>query len=528
MLACKCHILQIYVLDESKIAKNTKYFEPVLNSYQLTIKDPTFLIIHITSGRYNMNRSFVKDMTTGNEFRLLISFSVPMLIGNIFQQVYNMVDSIVVGKYVGAGALAAVGATASLNFLFFSLCLGLTGGIGVVISQHFGAGDEAGVRRAIFNSIYIIAVTGLIMSLLGIILARPVLTWLHTPSDILDDAASYMQIACGGILAVAAYNCISSILRALGDSRTPLYFLIFASLVNVVLDLILVIQFDLGVRGVAYATIIAQVISAVGSLMYALHRNPFFCIHKDEMHYDARLAAKCYRLGIPLAMQSSLIAISCVALQSVVNTFGSMIVAAFTATSRIEQLVQQPFNSLGMALSTFTGQNMGAGRLDRVKRALVRSVLLVAGFSLFMLIIFYAFGENIMRVFVSDADVIVFGTQALKITSWFYFALGIIYVIRSLLNGAGDAVYSMINGGVEVAGRIIFSNTIILIPAVGKWGIWLSTALTWFITGIASIIRYRQGKWKTIRVVENQNTAIPEKDGKETPVSGIRKRLSVS
>lgn len=450
-----------------------------------------------------MSRTLVKDMTVGNELKLLVSFSVPMLIGNLFQQVYNMVDSIVVGKYVSSDALAAVGATGSLNFLFFSLCLGLTGGIGIIISQHFGAGDKVHVRKAIFNSIYIILTTGIIMSLLGVFLARPVLIWLHTPENILNDAVAYMQISCAGILAVAAYNCTSSILRALGDSRTPLFFLIFASLINVVLDLILVLSFGLGVRGVAYATIIAQLLAAAGSLIYALRCNPYFSIRKEEMVYDARIIHKCYSLGLPLAMQSSLIAISCVALQSVVNTFGSIVVAAFTATSRIEQLVQQPFNSLGMALSTFTGQNMGAGRQDRVKRAFAGSMFMVAIFSLLMLALFYTFGNNIMRVFVSDSEVIAFGTQALKITSWFYFALGTIYVGRSLLNGAGDATYAMINGCVEVAGRIVFSNSLILIPSVGKWGVWWSTALTWFITGIASFIRYKQGKWKLIKVVNN-------------------------
>ena len=451
-----------------------------------------------------MNRTSVRDMTSGNELKLLVSFSVPMLIGNLFQQVYNMVDSIVVGKYVSADALAAVGATGSLNFLFFSLCLGLTGGIGIIISQHFGAGDKIHVRKAIFNSIYIIVTIGIIMSLLGMFLARPVLIWLRTPGNILDDATAYMQISCAGILAVAAYNCVSSILRALGDSKTPLVFLILASLINVALDLFLVINLGLGVRGVAYATIIAQVLAAAGSLIYALKKNPYFKIKKEEMIYDAGIVRKCYRLGLPLAMQSSLIAISCVALQSVVNTFGSVVVAAFTATSRIEQLVQQPFNSLGMALSTFTGQNMGAGRQDRVKRALAGSMLITAGFSILMLVLFYTFGNNIMRVFVSDIEVIDFGTQALRITSWFYFALGTIYVVRALLNGAGDAAYAMINGCVEVAGRIVFSNTLILIPSVGKWGVWLSTALTWFITGLASFIRYKQGKWKLIKIVDNR------------------------
>ncbi|MCR5507124.1 MAG: MATE family efflux transporter [Lachnospiraceae bacterium] len=452
-----------------------------------------------------MKKTFVKDMTHGSEFRLLIMFSVPMLIGNLFQQVYNMVDSIVVGRYVGAGALAAVGSTGSLNFLFFSLCIGLTGGIGIVISQHFGAGDETNVRRTIFNSIYIIASTGILMSVLGFFLARPVLAWLHTPPDIIDDAVVYMKIACAGLLAVAAYNCISSILRALGDSKTPLIFLIIASILNVFLDLLFVVRFNLGVKGVAYATIISQILSAAGSLTFALKKNPYFVIHKEEMHYDNAITVKCFRLGVPLALQSSLIAISCVALQSVVNGFGSVIVAAFTATSRIEQLVQQPFNSLGMALSTFTGQNMGAGKNERVKRAFSRSVILVAGFSLIMLIVFNLFGNNIMRFFVSENDVIEFGTKALKITSVFYFALGMIYIVRGLLNGAGDAVYSMINGVVEVAGRIIFSNTLILIPSIGHWGVWLATALTWFITGFASFIRYKQGRWKTIRIVDTDS-----------------------
>lgn len=449
-----------------------------------------------------MARTFVKDMTHGSEFSLLIGFAVPMLIGNIFQQVYNMVDSIIVGRYVGADALAAVGSTGSLNFLFFSLCIGLTGGIGVLISQFFGAGDEENVRRTIFNAIYIILSAGIVMSTLGIVFARPILVWLNTPDNILADATAYMQIACAGILAVAAYNCISSILRALGDSKTPLIFLMIASLINVGLDLLFVMKFGLGVRGVAYATIISQLLSAVGSLAFALIKNPFFKINRSEMHFDRNIAVKCCRLGIPLAAQSSLIAVSCVALQSVVNRFGSTVVAAFTATSRIEQLVQQPFNSLGLALSTFAGQNIGAGKLDRVKRAFGKSVILIGCFSMFMLFVSYTFGNPIMRVFVSEPDVIAFGTQALRITSWFYFSLGMIYIVRGLLNGAGDAVYSMINGGVEVAGRIVFSNTLVLIPAIGKWGVWLATALTWFITGTVSLIRYRQGKWKTIKLVD--------------------------
>ncbi len=473
-----------------------------------------------------MKKSYVKDMTRGNEFSLLVSFSVPMLIGNLFQQFYNLVDSMIVGRYVGADALAAVGATGSLNYLFFSLCVGLTGGIGVVISQYFGAEDEENVRKTIFNSIYLIASSGIIMSLLGVFLARPVLMLLNTPANILEDAVSYMRIASAGLLAVASYNCISAILRALGDSKTPLFFLMVASLVNIIMDLILVIRFGLGVKGVAYATILSQIISATGSILFAIRKNPYFAINRQEMHFNFGIARKCCRIGIPLAFQSSLIAFSCVALQGVVNKFGSVVVAAFTATSRIEQLVQQPFNSLAMALSTFTGQNMGAGKMERVKRAFHRSVVTIGVFSAVMLLIFYTTGNTIMRFFVTDAQVIDFGTRAFRITAWFYFPLGMIYIVRGLLNGAGDAVYSLINGVVEVTGRLVFSNTLILIPPVGKWGVWLATALTWFITGIASIIRYKQGKWKTIRIVDGPDRKEEQtwNSSKESPLRLFRRQ----
>ena len=450
-----------------------------------------------------MNKKYVKDMTEGNELSLLLSFSLPMLMGNLFQQVYNMVDSIVVGKYVGKNALAAVGATGSLNFLFFSLCIGLTGGIGIVISQYFGAGDEKNVKKTIYNSIGMLFISAAFMSLLGIFLSRPILTWLRTPDEILDEAVIYMQITSAGILGVAAYNGISSILRALGDSKTPLIFLIFASVINVILDLILVIEFGLGVRGVAVATILSQLFSAIGSLLYTIRRNPYLKITREEMVFDIDITGKCYKLGLPLAIQSSLIAVSCVALQSVVNTFGAIVVAAFTATSRIEQLVQQPYNSLGLAVSTFTGQNMGAGKLDRVKSAYKKSMLLVAAFSLVMLVVFHLFGNLIMRAFVDDAEVIRYGTSALKITSWFYLGLGAIYVVRGLLNGAGDSTYSMINGAVEVLGRIIFANTLIMLPFIAEWGVWYATALTWTVTGVFSLLRYKQGKWMSIKLVEN-------------------------
>ncbi len=443
-----------------------------------------------------MKKTYIKDMTVGNPTGLLLTFMLPMLLGNVFQQFYNMVDSMIVGQVVGADALAAVGATGSLNFLFFSLCGGMSNGTGVVISQHFGAGEHDNVRKAIANAAYIMLVVGTIMGGLGVILSRPVLIFLNTPDNILSDAVLYMRIMCAGVLAVALYNCISAILRAVGDSKTPLYFLIMSSILNIFLDLLFVKTFGMGVAGAGIATSISQFLSGVGSLIFAFLKNPFFKIEKNLRKPDLDIIWQCTRMGVPLAFQTSLIAISCVALQSVVNTFGSVVVAALTATSRIEQLVQQPYNSLGMAMSTYTGQNIGAGKIDRVRQGYRKALMIMAAFSLVMIPLFRIGGELIMKFFVSEEEVISFGAHALKITSWFYLFLGSIYVTRGLLNGAGDAVFAFANGIVEMLGRICFAKPLTLIPQVGVWGVWLATALTWMAAGMFNVSRYLQGKWK--------------------------------
>lgn len=459
-----------------------------------------------------MKKSYVKDMTVGNPTGLLLTFMLPMVVGNVFQQLYNMVDSMIVGQVVGADALAAVGATSSLNFLFFSLCGGMANGTGVVISQHFGAGNHDQVRKAIANAAYIMLAVGTVMGGLGILLSRSVLVFLNTPDNILDSAVLYMRIMCAGVLAVALYNCISAILRAVGDSKTPLYFLIVASILNIFLDLLFVKTFRMGVAGAGIATIISQFLSGTGSLMFALKKNPFFRIPKELRKPDTGIIWQCTRMGVPLAFQTSLIAVSCVALQSVVNTFGSVVIAAFTATSRIEQLVQQPYNSLGMAVSTYTGQNIGAGKIQRVRQGYRKGLMIMAVFSLIMIPLAQFGGEFIMRLFVKESDVISFGARALKITSWFYLFLGTIYVTRGLLNGAGDAVFAFANGVVEMLGRICLARPLTLIPAVGVWGVWLATALTWMIAGTFNASRYLQGKWKknagkALRQAENADSA---------------------
>lgn len=457
-----------------------------------------------------MERKYVCDMTQGNAAGLLLRFALPMLVGNIFQQFYNMADSVIVGKFVGSHALGAVGSVGSLNFLFFSLCMGLGAGLGVLISQYFGAGQDEFVKKIIANAAYITAAAGIMMSLCGALLAKPILHIMHTPQENFADALVYMRIVCGATVVVAGYNMISSILRALGDSKTPLIFLVAASGINIVLDLLFVVVFQMGVAGAAWATVIAQVAAMVGSIWFGMHKNPYLQLKKRHFRFDMEILRDSLRLGLPIAAQNALIAFSCVALQSVVNQFGSVVMAAYTATSRVEQLVQQPFGSLGTALSTFAGQNAGARRYDRVTAGCKVSVWIVVIFSLLMVAVMFLFGDKIVGFFVNDPEVIAIGGKGLQITSLMYIGLGLIYIMRGMLNGVGDAAFAMINGVTEVIGRVGFAYLLLMLPSVGIWGVWYTNGLTWALTGAANVIRVLQGKWKTKIVIK---TAEPYRAG---------------
>lgn len=465
-----------------------------------------------------MNANKVTNMTVGSPAKHILKFALPLLIGNLFQQLYNMVDSIVVGNYVGSDALAAVGTCGSTNFLFFSLCSGLAVGIGVIVAQFFGAGDEKNVRATIANSFYVLAGMALLVSMVGFVTTPAIMRLLRVPDSIIGDSILYMRTTCLGIIGIALYNGTSSILRALGDSRTPLYFLILSSLVNVALDLTFVLALGWGVFGVALATIIAQATSAICCIGYAYAKIPYFKLTKDELKPHGNIIARCFRLGVPIAMQSSMIAVSCMALQGVVNGFGEAVMAAYTVTARIEQLVQQPYMSLSSAVTTYSGQNIGAGKIERVRKGFRQAILMVLIFSLAMIPVMYFGGERLVRLFVKDnPETVVIAVKALRITSLCYFGLGMIYMPRGLMNGCGDALFSLVNGISEVAGRLIFAQIFTNIAAIGYWGVWLTTGATWVTTAMACMIRYFQGGWKhkgiTGRQVETQ--AVGQTDKKQ-------------
>jgi len=435
-------------------------------------------------------RQMTMNMTEGKPLALLSVFALPLLIGNLFQQAYNLADSMIVGQLLGADALAAVGATGSISFLFFSIFNGISGGCGIVTAQYFGARKDDMVCKAIANSAYIMLSFSLLTGTTAFLLVPTVLSWMGTPAEILPEAITYMRMTSASVPLIAVYNYASSMQRALGDSRTPLYFLIFSCLLNVGLDLLFVGAFGLGVFGAALATMLSQLLAGAGSLLYAFRCNPYFRLNKRSLAFDKPIAKKAVRLGLPLALQWSLIAISTTALQSVVNTFGPTAMAAYTATNRLEQLVQQPFGSMSMALSTYAGQNMGAGKTQRIKTGFRDSLLAMIAVAGGMTLIMQLWGGSLVSLFVSEKDVISLGGSALKITSLFYVFLGIIYVSRGVLNGVGDAVFSFINGIVEIAGRIGLPLLLLGLTAAGVWSIWITAGVTWLLAGLSCVLRY--------------------------------------
>ena len=430
------------------------------------------------------------DMTEGKPLGLLAVFALPLLIGNLFQQAYNLADSMIVGRLLGANALAAIGATGSISFLFFSIFNGISGGCGVVTAQLFGAKKDDMVYKAIANSAYIMLGFALLTGSVAFALVPTVLTWMGTPAEILPDAVTYMRMTSASVPLIAVYNYASSMQRALGDSRTPLYFLIFSCLLNVGLDLLFVGAFRMGVFGAALATMLSQLLAGAGSLLWAFRTNPYFRLNRASLAFDRPIAKKAIRLGLPLALQWSLIAVSTTALQSTVNSFGATAMAAYTATNRLEQLVQQPFGSMSMALSTYAGQNMGAGKKDRIRLGFRDSLLAMIALAGVMLLIMQLFGENLIGLFVKETDVIALGGRALKITSLFYVFLGVIYVSRGVLNGVGDAMFSFINGIVEIAGRVGLPLLLLSVTSAGVWSIWITAGVTWMLAGISCVLRY--------------------------------------
>ena len=450
-----------------------------------------------------MKRLGAVDLTNGKVMLSILRFSWPIFVGNAFQQLYNVADTVIVVKFLGDDALAAVGATGSITYLFYTLCMGLSVGTGIIISQYFGAGMLKQMKSAVFNSAVVTAIFAVGVSIVSVFLAEPLLSFLNTPAALLPSAAGYMRISCAGTIAVAAYNWINAVMRSLGDAKSPLFFLAAASVMNVILDLIFVIVFGWGINGAAVATIISQGCSAFFGIIYAFSKNKDIQLDKADIKPEKQMMFRCIRTGLPIAGQNAMISVSMVALQRVTNTFGETVMAAYTVSMRIEQFVQQPFSSLNAAVSTFTGQNIGAGKEERAVRGLRSALTISVIFAFAVLVLFAAFGRYIAGWFVTGSEVISIASKAVVMTAAFYWSLGAIHTTRGFLNGTGDTGYALVNGLAEVICRIGLSLVLTKIPSIGCWGIWLTTCFTWFATAAVSIIRYKSGKWKNRSVVRS-------------------------
>lgn len=444
----------------------------------------------------------IKKMTEGSEFKQIILFALPLVAGNLFQQTYNIVDSIIVGKHFGADALAAVGATGSMTFLFYSLCLGLSVGAGIMVSQFFGADKHDDVRKSIINSAYVVLGVGIILSILSTFFVEPVLVLLDTPESLIETSANYMRITCGGTFAVALFNWAAAMMRSFGNVKAPVFALVLSNIMNIFFDFLFVYVFKFGVESIAWATIIAQFIAGIFALIMAFRQIPYFRELKQELKPNYYSITKCLKIGMPLSLQNAMIAISMVALQRVANSFGEVVMAAYTTTMRIEQLIQQPFQSLNAAIATFAAQNVGANRYDRVVRGYFASIKAAMAFTAVIAVVFLIFSGNVVAFFVDSEEVIDLASKALRISCIFYASLGILHVTRGLLNGVGDIKYAMINGVGEVVGRIGFSFVLLQL-GFSHWSVWGTTCLTWLLVGIMGILRYRKGEWRNRAFVGN-------------------------
>lgn len=429
----------------------------------------------------------VSDMTTGSPVKHLIRFAVPILLGNLFQQFYSVVDAMVLGRGVGVDALAAVGSTDAINSLVLGFIVGLTHGYSILIAQRFGAGDYPGIRRTAANAAYLTLGSSVLITLISLMGSRSLLGLLNTPENILENALLYIRIIFAGLTATVFYNMLSGILRALGDSVSPLVILVVSSVVNVGLDVLFVVVFRWGVAGAAAATVLSQTVSAL-MCFFVLRRIELMKFQPEDWAVDGSLIGQLLRLGVPVGLMHSVTAMGMMLLQSTVNGLGSVAVAAYTTGSKIMILAIQPGDILGLALGTYVGQNLGAGRLDRVRLGVRRAVAMSLGINIAMGLILAVFGRELTAVFVSGAE------QAVIDAAYPYFVItgagvwivGLLFLYRTSLQSLGDTVVPMISGGVELGMRV---GTVLILSRcfhLGFYAVCFAEVAAW--TGAAVLL----------------------------------------
>ncbi|MEF8811356.1 MAG: MATE family efflux transporter, partial [Bacteroidales bacterium] len=448
----------------------------------------------------NFTTIIMKDLTRGNEGKLILRFALPMLLGNVFHQLYNIIDSIIVGNYIGKEALAAVGASFPVIFVFFSLVLGITSGSTVVISQYFGAGENEKVKRSIETLLIFLFFSSIGISILGIRFSREIFLLLRLPEEVIPMAEQYLKVFFGGVIAFFGFMGISASLRGLGDSMTPLYFLIISTVFNIGFDLLFVIGFGWGITGVAFASIIAQGGAFVTAIFYLNKTHQIIQLSLFKLRFDKSLFRKTLRIGLPTGIQQTVIAAGMMALVWIVNDFGTNVIAAYSVAARVNSLATLPAMNFANALATFVGQNLGAKKEFRVKPGYIATLKMSSVVSITVTLVVVMFGDFIMGLFTEDPQVIQIGREYLTIVGSFYLIFSAMFSTSGVLRGAGATLIPMITTILSLW-AIRIPGAYLLSQRFGETGIWWAIPIGWFMGLLMSYAYYLTGKWKNKVVV---------------------------
>ena len=432
----------------------------------------------------------VNDMTTGNSARKIFFFSLPLLIGTVFQQVYNLADSAIVGKILGTNPFAAVCLTGSITFFVLGLVFGSCSGFAIPVAQDFGAKNEAGVRRCVANIVWIGVVFAILMTVITVPLTKQILVWMDVPEELMGYAYDYLVWIFVGLGAQMMYNLLASIIRSLGDSKTPLYFLIVCSVLNIGLDIFCIRNLNMGVKGAAIATGVAQLISGVACLIYMVKKFPMLRLTRADMKLHLPTVKRLIGIGLPMGLQFSITAIGSIILQKSVNNLGTQIIASVSAASKVQTLVMSPMDAFGVSMATFTGQNYGARRLDRVRRATKEVTLMLWAYSVIAFCVFFFGSKFIVLMFVdpTETQIIQLVHQFVTINGAFYPVLSLIYVYRNTLQGVGYSKAAMLAGLFELIARTLMG--LFIVPKLGYTAVCFAHPFAWFMADLILIPLY--------------------------------------
>lgn len=437
-----------------------------------------------------------RDLTKGNPLSLILALSIPQILSAILQQLYNTIDALIVGNYVGEAALAGVGLSQPVAFLMMSIMMGLSAGVSVIVGQYYGARKYCDMRYTIGTAMTSLAVIVIIMSIIGVNLVDPILQLINTPVEAYSHARDYMKIFFTGGIFMLLYNLYSGILRAVGDAKSPLLFLGIASVLNIVLDLVFVVKFNMGTAGAAYATVISQGISSLLSHIYISKRVPLVALGRDEFKFYKDKFKLILRFGVPSATQMSIIAVGNMAIQNLLNGYGVAAVAGYTSAIRIDSFVVAPYMNVGVALSNFTGQNMGARKFDRVKQGLKSAYILLIIISLITLPIVWFFADSLVGIFLDNPNgrSLQVGVQMLHDLVPLYIFLGFLNNTSGLLRGAGDNMFSLYGSIFSITIRIVAAYALTSLLAIRS--IWIAQGIGWIAGYVFVMARFVSGKWK--------------------------------